>query len=47
MGAQKVADQIKEDWQVDISFWTLSRYVTEGNIKVSQLKNGNLGKIIP
>ena len=47
MDAQKVAAQIKEDRQVDISFQTLSRYVTEGNIGVSPLKNGNPGKIVP
>ena len=47
MGARKVASQIKEDWRVDISFRTLSRYVTEGNIIVSPLKNGNPGKIVP
>ena len=41
MGEQKVAAQIKEDWRIDISFRTLSRYVNEGNIGVSSLKNDN------
>ena len=47
MGARKVAAQIKEDWQVDISFRDLSRYVSEGNIGVYPLKKGNLGKYLP
>ena len=47
MGAQKVAAQIKEDLQVDISFRTLRRYVTEVNIGVSPLKTSNPGKIVP
>ena len=34
MGARKVASQIIADWQVDVSFLNLSRYVTEGNIDV-------------
>ena len=47
MGARKFPAQIKEDWQVDISFRTLSRYVNEGNIGLSPLKNGKPGKIVP
>ena len=47
MVARKVSAQIKEDWQVGISFRTLSRCVNEGNTEVSPLKIVNPGKLLP
>ena len=44
IGEQKVAAQVKEDWQIDISFRTLSRYVTEVKHRIISIGKWQPGK---